>query len=175
MRLQTGDDTITGMYNYIGTPKTSDDEGFLSPSGADLGNIQQQEQDAANKKKEHIGSIKDLIKENLQRPFDEAIQTVTGGASSSTGPNPNAASSSSTNPNAASSSSTDPKAVPKKSGVELLKDLNKLILELKSKTDYLNSGVKLFSIKDLADMLEANRMEVKDLANYTNTIQNKNI
>ena len=50
MRLQTGDDTITGMYNYIGTPKTSDDEGFLSPSGADLGNIQQQERDVANKK-----------------------------------------------------------------------------------------------------------------------------
>ena len=49
MRLQTGDDTITGKYNYIGTPKTSDDEGFLSPSGADLGNIQQQERDTANK------------------------------------------------------------------------------------------------------------------------------
>ena len=58
MRLQTGDDTITGMYNYIGTPKTSDDEGFLSPSGADLGNIQQQERDAANKKKNILVVLK---------------------------------------------------------------------------------------------------------------------
>ena len=165
MRLQTGDDTISGKYNYIGTPIPSDDEGFLSPLDRDLGNIQKQEQDAANKKKEHIGSIKDLIKENLQRPFDDAIQTVIGGASSSSGPNPNAA----------SSSSTDPKAAPKKSGVELLKDLNKLILESTTKTDYLNTGVKLFTIKDLADMIEANKMEVKDLADYTNTIQNKKI
>ena len=50
MRIQTGDDAITGMYNYIGTPKTSDDEGFLPPPDRDLGNIQQQERDVANKK-----------------------------------------------------------------------------------------------------------------------------
>ena len=38
-------------------------------------------------KTEHIGKIVNLIKENLQRPFDEAIQTVIGGASSSSDPN----------------------------------------------------------------------------------------
>ena len=38
-------------------------------------------------KTEHIGKIVNLIKENLQRPFDQAIQTVIGGASSSSDPN----------------------------------------------------------------------------------------